>query len=285
LKTPLLEQLPLTQQDRLEFIDFSLEFYGKVSRQWLSRCLQLATASCTRDITLYRQFASENLEMRHQDKAFYRTDKFKALFVHKPKKTLAKLERYSPVLFSATPAAVLSSDVIIDNSLLYPPMDVTAMVNRAIVSRSAVQINYESLRVGAICTDLIPFAIFHGYRGWYVRAYDLSSAQFSDFSLSRIQSVAPSAEPVSVTDIAPDSQWNTIVNLLLEPHPSVSNKRAIEMMYRMENGCLTIVTNAVIARHLLRRENVAVSNNDVFLPESLLSLKSGLSFNPILEEL
>lgn len=284
MKTPLLEQLPLTQQERLEFIDFSLEFYGKVSRQWLSRCLQLATASCTRDITLYRQFASENLEMRHHDKAFYRTDKFEALFVHKPKKTLAKLERYNPVLFPDVSSERSFSDVLIDNSMCYPSMDVTAAINRAIVSRSVVRIKYEGLKTGTVDTDLVPLVIFNGYRGWYVRAYDFSTAKFSDFSLSRIRSVASCSGATPSPYISADPEWNTIVSLSLQPHSAVLNKRAIEIMYGMKNGCLIIETNAVIGRHILRRENVAISNNDLTDKDRLLTLKEALSCDLSFEE-
>ncbi|HCU65485.1 MAG TPA: WYL domain-containing protein [Rheinheimera sp.] len=280
-----LDELPLTQKDRLEFIDFSLEFYGRVSRQWLSKCLQLATASCTRDIALYRQIASDNLEMRHHDKAFYRTEKFTALFVHTPQKSLANLSRYFQQGLTCSRASQNAPDFTFDNSLLYPDMHVTAAVNRAIVSRSVVEIEYECLRAGSMGTEIVPFAIFHGYRGWYVRAYDLSMSQFIDFSLSRMSSVAQSTRPVSVSDIPADTIWNTIVELSLEPHPSAANRRAIELMYGMKNGGIALTVNAVIAAHILRRENVAINSGDVAPPERLLRLKGNLLFDPALEEL
>lgn len=280
-----LDELPLTQRDRLEFIDFSLEFYGRVSRQWLSKCLQLATASCTRDIALYRQMASDNLEMRHQDKAFYRTDKFTALFEHTPQKSLANLARYSQQGLTCSRVSQNAPDFMFDNSLLYPDMHVTAAVNRAIVSRSVVEIEYESLSAGSMGTEIVPFAISHGYRGWYVRAYDLSMSQFIDFSLSRMYSVVQSTRPVAVSEIPADEMWNTIVELSLEPHPSVANRRAIELMYGMKNGSIVLTVNAVVAAHLLRRENVAINSGDVALPERLLRLKGNLLFDPALEEL
>ncbi|MCS6127134.1 hypothetical protein G3485_08985 [Shewanella baltica] len=285
LKIFSLDELPLTQKDRLEFIDFSLEFYGRVSRQWLSKCLQLATASCTRDIALYRQIASENLEMRHQDKAFYRTDKFIALFVHTPQKSLANLARYSLQESTYSRTSQNTPKLMFDNWLLYPDMEMTAAVNRAIVGHSVVEIEYECLKAGSMVTEIIPFAIFHGYCGWYVRAYDLSVSQFLDFSLSRMNSVAQSTRPVSMLDIPTDTMWNTIVELVLEPHPSVLNRRAIELMYGMSNGRLILVVNEVVAAHILKRENVVVRNNGVFQSGKLLSLKSALSFDPTLDEL
>tara|TARA_R110002050_G_scaffold3742_4_gene19438 strand:- start:930 stop:1787 length:858 start_codon:yes stop_codon:yes gene_type:complete len=284
LKIFSLDKLPLTQKKRLEFIDFSLEFYGRVSRQWLSKCLQLATASCTRDIALYRQIVPDNLEMRHQDKAFYRTDGFTALFVHTPQKSLTQLARYSLHESTYSLACLNTTKFMFDNWLFYPDMDVTAAVNRAIVSRSVIEIEYECLKAGSMGTEIVPFAIFHGYCGWYVRAYDLSVSRFLDFSLSRMHSVLQSMRAVLVSDIPADTSWNTIIELSLEPHPSVSNRRAIELMYGMSNGCLILVTNAVIAAHILKRENIAVSKNGAFLPEKLLSLKKGLPFELTLDE-
>lgn len=285
MKTSSLDELPLTQKDRLEFIDFSLEFYGRVSRQWLSKCLQLATASCTRDIALYRQIASDNLEMRHQDKAFYRTDKFTALFVHSPQKSLANLARYSMQESTYSRTNQNTSKFLLDNWLLYPNMDVTAAVNRAIISHSVVEIEYECLKAGSMITEIVPFEIFHGYCGWYVRAYDFSVSQFLDFSLSRMNSVVQSTRPISMSDIPVDTMWNTIIELIFEPHPSVINRRAIELMYGMSNGCLILEVNAVVAAHILKRENVALCDNNVPLPKRFLSLKSELSFVPTLDEL
>ncbi|QXN25539.1 WYL domain-containing protein [Shewanella xiamenensis] len=285
MKTSSLDELPLTQKDRLEFIDFSLEFYGRVSRQWLSQCLQLATASCTRDIALYRQIASDNLEMRHQDKAFYRTDKFTALFVHSPQKSLANLARYSMQESTYSRTNQNTSKFLLDNWLLYPNMDVTAAVNRAIISHSVVEIQYECLKASSMVTEIVPFEIFHGYCGWYVRAYDFSVSQFLDFSLSRMNSVAQSTRPISMSDIPVDTMWNTIIELAFEPHPSVINRRAIELMYGMSNGSLILEVNAVIAAHILKRENVAFCNINVLPSKRLLSLKSELLFDPTLDEL
>lgn len=134
-------------------------------------------------------------------------------------------------------------------------------------------------------TEIVPFAIFHGYCGWYVRAYDFSVSQFLDFSLSRMNSVAQSTRPISMSDIPVDTMWNTIVELTFEPHPSVINRRAIELMYGMSNGRLILVVNEVVAAHILKRENVVVRNNGVFQSGKLLSLKSELSFDPTLDEL
>jgi predicted DNA-binding transcriptional regulator YafY len=178
-----------------------------------------------------------------------------------------------------------TSKFLLDNWLLYPNMDVTAAVNRAIISHSVVEIEYECLKAGSMITEIVPFEIFHGYCGWYVRAYDFSVSQFLDFSLSRMNSVVQSTRPISMSDIPVDTMWNTIIELIFEPHPSVINRRAIELMYGMSNGCLILEVNAVVAAHILKRENVALCDNNVPLPKRFLSLKSELSFVPTLDEL
>ena len=168
--------------------------------------------------------------------------------MHTPQKSLANLARFSLQESTYSRASQNTSKFMFDNWLLYPDMEVTAVVNRAIVSHSVVEIKYEYLKAGSMGTEIVPFAIFHGYCGWYVRAYDLSVSQFLDFSLSRMHSVAQSTRPVSMSDIPADTVWNTIVELSLEPHPS----RAIELMYSMSSGSLILVVNAVVAAHILR---------------------------------
>lgn len=285
MKNISLEELPLTQIERLEFIEFCLDFYGRISRQELSLCLQLATASCTRDLALYRQLAPDNLEMRHQDKSYYRTDNFQRIFFHTPKKSLAHLTRYYPILSRNSRNNAINVDFNFDNSLRYPSVDVLAVVNRAIVSRHVLKTEYQSLRHGALKREIVPHALFNGYRGWYVRAYDLTMSQFLDYSLCNIQSVKLSTRETLETDFAEDTRWNSDVKVSLIPHPFVSNKRAVELMYKMTDGYLTFETNEVVAAHLLRRENVVIESGSSTETGRLLSLKSGITINLSLDEL
>lgn len=274
-----------SQIERLEFIEFCLDFYGRVSRQDLMLCFQLATASCTRDLALYRELAPDNLEMRHQDKAYYRTENFQSIFLATAKKSLANIARYGCCLSHGFQFSSSNLMFNLDISLEYPAAKTIAEVNRAIVGRRVINIEYQSLKLGRLSRDIAPQAIFNGYRGWYVRAYDYTSSCFCDFSLSTIRCIEIPLSAASLAETPRDNRWNTPVTFSLIPHPSVSNKIAVELMYQMTDGSLLIETNEVIASHILKRENVEILGSNSNDNNYLLSLKSEVEINLAVDEL
>lgn len=286
MRKELLENQPFSQRTRLEFVDFLFEFYGKVSRQLVSECLNLATASATRDIALYRQIAPENSILRHHDKCHYRTEKFQPVFAHDTRTAFANLALISELVENQLVTIPAKVGLQFDTKLVYPRSDITASISRAIFNRKSVCIKYESLSDGPSKRTIIPHAIFEGHRGWYTRAFDTHSSQFSDFSLSLIRSVVvQQTVENNLENSLEDSSWNTKVTLTLYPHPLVKNARAVELMYRMQDGCLNIQTNVVIASHILRRENVVVDNNSSNVSQQLLCIKGSLGIDNQLDEI
>jgi len=274
-----------TQIERLEFIDFCLDFYGRVSRHDMTVCLQLATASCTRDLAMYRELAPGNMEMRHQDKSYYRTENFQPLFFSSPQKSLENLTRYSKQLFENTSLEGSNLMFNLDNSLAYPPVEIISVTNRAIVTRSVMRIDYQSLQLGKLHREIVPLVMFNGYRGWYVRAYDQDISRFCDFALTNIESAELLSKKIAVGDSLEDPKWNTQVTLNLSVHPSVLNKRAVELMYKMTGGSLILETNEVVAAHLLKRENVEFEGCYTCETPRLLRLQSEVDINLSFEEL
>ena len=86
-----IDKLNHAQRERLAFIDFCLEYYGVVARADLVQQFQTGLASCSRDLTLYREFAPENAELVHQTKQYVRTDSFTPLFAHDAEQALHQL--------------------------------------------------------------------------------------------------------------------------------------------------------------------------------------------------
>ena len=86
-----LENHSHAQRERLAFIDFCLQYHGAVGRSELMAHFGTAVASSTRDFTLYRELAHENLILRHENKRYYRTDNYQPLFHHEPHAALKTL--------------------------------------------------------------------------------------------------------------------------------------------------------------------------------------------------
>ena len=57
----LLENLNHAQRERLAFIDFSLEFFGQIARADLIQKFGTGLASCTRDLSLYREIGTRTM--------------------------------------------------------------------------------------------------------------------------------------------------------------------------------------------------------------------------------
>jgi hypothetical protein len=59
--------------------------------------------------------------------------------------------------------------------------------------------------------------------------------------------------------VTADTQFNTFVNLVLVPHPSIANPKAIEMDYAMQDGAKTMRVRSALAAYILRQWQVDCS--------------------------
>ena len=85
------DALPHAQKERLAFIDFSLQYFGHISRSELIARFRTGLAAATRDFAQYKAIATDNLRLQQQTKSYYRTDDFAAVFVHEPQQILTAL--------------------------------------------------------------------------------------------------------------------------------------------------------------------------------------------------
>jgi hypothetical protein len=86
-----LTNINYAQGERLAFIDFCLQFFRQISPADLVNRFKTGLASCSRDLTLYRELASDNLTLKHETKQYYRTAQFSPVFEHNPETTLNSL--------------------------------------------------------------------------------------------------------------------------------------------------------------------------------------------------
>jgi hypothetical protein len=86
-----------------------------------------------------------------------------------------------------------------------------------------------------------------------VRAYCHKRERFSDFVLARILNIGR-AEP-STIDPQFDTQWHTILNLVLAPHPDLppARKRVIEIDYGMRDGQAELPCRQAFLYYTMRR--------------------------------
>lgn len=251
-------ELTHAQKDRLAFIDFNLQFFGHIARTDLISRFKTGLAASTRDFSAYKQFAPQNMILRHQTKSYYRTDEFVPLFEHDPEAILMALSRG---FGNGISMGIQPSEQCFDAvRLIHPNSAIIASIMRAIHNKKAIKCGYVSLSSGETERALVPHSIVNNGHRWHVRAYDRKNNSFRDFVASRFTFVTVLEGAVHVHEASPyDHQWQTVVDLVLVPHPSIEHPIAIEMDYNMHEGQLTLPTRAAVAAYVLRQWQVDCS--------------------------
>ena len=87
----MLETISFSQRQRLAYIDFCLLFKGAIHRQDLINRFEVGLSAGSRDFTLYKELAPDNLVYDPREKRYFQTESFIPVFEHDAKRTLVKL--------------------------------------------------------------------------------------------------------------------------------------------------------------------------------------------------
>ncbi len=268
-----LEELPHAQRERLAFIDFSLNYFGEVTRVDLINKFQTGLAAATRDFATYKEYAPDNMELVHQTKSYHRKDSFKPLFEHNAESILSGLSKgFGDGLSSPVE---LNHTCINATSLVHPASETISTLMRAITQRAVLACEYVSLSSGCKERMIIPHAIVNNGKRWHVRGFDREAGSFRDFVTTRFKSVSIVGEKARTYEQKEaDKQWNRIVDIVLIPHPKLACSEAIELDYSMSNGELKLEVRAAYLGYLLNYWSVDCTKDHSLEPHKYhLALK------------
>lgn len=257
----LLDDISQAQQERLFHIDFKLRFLGAVNRADLVTRFGIKAAAATRDLSLYKELAPNNLEYDTRAKTYIQSDHFKPLFDYSQRQVLVALSYGLGDDYVGTHRPLISAET--PTQLNAPQIDILAKVSQAIYQKRALQIQYRSLSSGLTTREIVPFALVDNGLRWHVRAYDRMRERFTDFVINRIARLSLLKDAVIPPNETKDAdiQWNRIVEMHLVPHPRLHYPETIEYEYGMQNGMLKVNVRAAVAGYVLRRWNVDCSEN------------------------
>lgn len=257
------DALPHAQKERLAFIDFSLQYFGHISRSELIARFRTGLAAATRDFAQYKAIATDNLRLQQQTKSYYRTDDFAAVFVHEPQQILTALAQgFGNGIASSTLASEQCFDAV---RLIHPDTDIIAALMRAIHQGSMITCRYVSMGSGEGERDIVPHALINNGHRWHVRAFDRMHQAFRDFVCTRFTHILDNDAPVNPQERAQqDEQFNHVVTLKLVPHPSLVSGVAVEMDYGMVDGMIEVPVRACVAAYVLRQWQVDCSKGARF---------------------
>ncbi|WP_193038374.1 WYL domain-containing protein [Pseudoalteromonas nigrifaciens] len=250
-----LDALTHAQRERLAFIDFNLQYFGQVARADLIQRFKTGLAACTRDLASYKELAPQNLVLSHTTKSYHRLESFKPLFEHNAESILSALcLGFGDGLSNGVQPSSYCQDA---TRLIHPNSEIIATIMRAIASKLALECQYTSLTSGTTSKVLIPHSIVNNGIRWHVRAFDRSNQEFRDFVTTRIECPKILQHSINCEEsVDKDTQWHTIYDIILTPHPKLKYPKAIELDYAMENGQLKLEVRAALLGYLLRQWNV-----------------------------
>ena len=260
-------ETPPNQRERLWQIDFLARFRGQVTRQDLVSRFAIAPSNATRDFSLYRQLAPDNLDYDHSEKVYRRAQRFQPLFSYDREHTLQALTLGQGVGLEACQQTILVDTA---PTLSQPDLDILATVSRAIYARKPLTVSYVSINSGESTRQIVPHSWVNTGLRWHTRAYCRTHNAFRDFVLTRITSAedTKSAIDAAVESVEHDEQWNRNVVLELIPHPRAIHSRPIELDYGLTPGqSIKLSVRAATAGYQLRHWGVDCSEQAELSPQ------------------
>jgi hypothetical protein len=279
---------PWGQERRLEFIDFRLQWDGKLNRSDLMGHFGISVPQASADIASYLERAPKNLEYDRSERVYVAGSEFSPVFSSSGSENylrdlLAKasgaLSAESSYLGWLPPVAVAGS----------PARSVTERVLvafiRAIRGGQSLRVLYQSMsRPEPAWRELSPHGVGHDGFRWHARAFCHSRKAFRDFVFARVLDV----QPGETTFVRPedDLAWTNTLPLVLVPNPglSASRRKVVELDYAMVGGEAVLETREAMLYYALQR--LGLSRDWNVRPEAQqIALKNIADVRAVIERL
>ena len=235
-----IKQLNWGAEQRNASIEFRVFWHGQINRADLMDTFGISLQQASIDLSRYSDQWKRNLVYDKSQRVYVRGRNFHPKFI-KP-----SAEDYLPQLRAVDQGLVSREQSWISVFPGYgatptPARGVKAETLRealsAIHAPAALNVPYQSMsKPEPSARWFKPHALaFDGYR-WHARAFCQNDQVFKVFLLSRIVEIGK--QRLVTSDPQADADWHNEVVLEIGPHPDLSatQRRAIEMDYRMEDG-------------------------------------------------
>ena len=243
------------QEKRLEFIEFRLQWEGRINRQDLVSYFAISVPQASLDFARYRELAPQNSVYDVVQRTYLASPNFT------PRLIATSADSYLTRLWGSTAGAIEANGsflgwtpsvgIVRDPARRVDP-DVLKEFLQAIREKRDLQIDYQSMSSAQSSIRVIsPHAFgFDGAR-WHVRAFCHVHRDYRDFLLGRVKSAL--RKGIADVDGAADEGWNGFIDAVIVPNPELtkSQKQAVEADYCMANGELVLhVREALLFYHL-----------------------------------
>ncbi|WP_432260848.1 helix-turn-helix transcriptional regulator [Cupriavidus sp. TMH.W2] len=248
------------QERRLEFIDFRLQWDGRINRSDLTEFFGISAPQASADIARYRALAPDNADYDGSSKTYLVGKNFVSQFgADVPARYLNELlaSEAGVLLPGATFLGSRPEIGVVPSPNRTLALDTLLMLLRAIRERTTVRMQYQSMSHATPRERTVsPHALAHDGSRWHVRAYCSERQDYRDFVIARISELEELRTPGKGAE--DDHQWHRILRLVLEPHPGLTEgqRRAIELDYGMQDGTVVLECRHALVFYFLRRFHV-----------------------------
>lgn len=246
-----------SKERRQQFIDFRLQWDGRLNRSDLVRFFEISVQQASADISDYSHQRPNNIAYDKSLKTYVATPEFKAAYPSSgTQQYLAQLlaaqqgvlpPDRSLIGYQPPTASVPIPERTIDENTIKPLL-------RAIEGKQMLLVEYQSITRDEQRERYIsPHALVHDGLRWHVRAFCHLRGRFDDIVISRIFNVKDS-QP-SPIDSMDDAEWHEPIDLILAPHPDLTpaQKQGVEVDYKMVEGKVHLVCKRAMLYYTLRR--------------------------------
>lgn len=279
---------PWGQERRLEFIDFRLQWEGRLNRSDLVEHFGISVPQASADIASYSELAPANLVYDRSARVYVATQDFSPVFAsssaqHYLNDLLALSTGVLPM--DSSYLGWLPPTAVAESPTRAVPAAVLMTVVRAIRTQQSLEVLYQSMsRPEPVWRRITPHGVGHDGFRWHVRAFCHTRSAFRDFVFARMVEVT--AGGTSTVRAEDDAAWFSFAKLVLVPNPqlSPSRRRVVELDYAMKNGEAELETRQAMLFYVLQR--LGLSRDGELRPEAQhIQLKNAVEIRAIVEGL
>lgn len=263
-----------SKERRQQFIDFRLQWDGRLNRSDLVRFFDISVQQASADISDYARQWSRNIAYDKSFKTYVATPEFKAIYPN------SGTQQYLGQLL-----AIQQGVLPPDRSLIgYQPPTASVPIPertvdegtikqllRAIENKQMLFVEYQSItRDEPRGRYISPHALAYDGLRWHVRAFCHLRGEFDDIVIGRILEVADT-QPSPIDPIG-DTEWHEQIDIVLAPHPELTpaQREGVEIDYRMEGGKVHLVCRRAMLYYTLRRLGLETDGSPPKYPKQVV---------------
>ncbi|WP_370334507.1 WYL domain-containing protein [Parvularcula marina] len=250
------DDLKVAVRRRLEFIEFSLQWERRIGRKQLQQQFDISPQQATVDLTTYIDLFPENMIYDPRQRSYIPTKKFKAqLGMGNAQEYLRRLEAVARGFRSLDEVWLhdLPQHDVVSARTRSIDVRILSTVLLAIRTQQFLRTKYVSLSSEtAHERRLYPTALASDGHRWHVRGFDCDKERYSDFVISRLESVSLIENDFGL--IPKDEAWRKQVEVTFTTDPDLNDRQraSLEHEYQMKDGCFTIKIRQAMLFYYLR---------------------------------